>query len=355
MRRLILGALAALLSGPAWAVCPSTITDCPFPVFNGITSGANINMLDNKYLVISTDGTKQFGFNNSTNAAVLTNVVLQPNLGVQLPQDQPLILNATSGSNAIAVFDSALQRIRFKNVPVQIDGSLYMPGGNITTSGSLTVANGIAVIGAYTGTTDAALTFTGATFSGGAPAIVLGDNTPLQFSTGATGFAVTANSTANTLAISYNGTTKFAVDSNGNLTIAGQLTAGSAFQGLATFAQGVYISGGGLVMGTNQTLMASSAANAVSGFDLSATTFSVNSFNDGKVSFGGNGDVLLNSGVTLATAATAGFVHFPHTGAAPTGTPINTTPGCAWNTASHVMNCFDGSAWYHSTWTSGAG
>ena len=356
MRRIILGALlaAAIPCGQAFAVCPSTITDCPFPIFNGVTSAANINMLDNKYLVLSTDATKQFGYDTSANAVKLTNVILQTNMGVQMPQDQPLIFNEPT-STAIEVFDSSIGRIRFKNVPVQIDQTLYMPGGNIITAGYVSVGNGISVIGAYSGTADAALSFAGATFVGGAPAIIVGDNSLLQMSTSNTGFAVASNTVSNSLNITYNGTTKLALDPSGNLTIGGQLTTGSAFQGLVTFSAGITVNGGPITSGSTTTVFTSNAVNATTGIDLSGTTYSGNTFNDGHISFSGIGDALINSGTTLATAATTGFMHIPHTSAAPTGTPTNTTPGCEWNTGSHTMNCYDGSSWYHQTFTSTAG
>jgi hypothetical protein len=97
------------------------------------------------------------------------------------------------------------------------------------------------------------------------------------------------------------------------------------------------------------------AWTVANGIDWHIGTFTGNSWNDGHVSFSGAGDVLLNSASALATNATAGFVHLPHTTAAPTGTPANTTPGCEWNTATHVLNCYDGSAWYHFTGAAGAG
>jgi hypothetical protein len=93
---------------------------------------------------------------------------------------------------------------------------------------------------------------------------------------------------------------------------------------------------------------------ANNGIDFSQMTFSGNSWNDGHIVMTGAGDLLANSATALATSATAGFLHLPHTTAAPTGTPTNTTPGCEWNTATHTLNCYDGAAWYHFTGTSGA-
>ena len=117
--------------------------------------------------------------------------------------------------------------------------------------------------------------------------------------------------------------------------------------------------GGGFPMDTLGTLIKAATASGTmlvaNGINWSGVTFSGNSWNDGHVSFSGAGDVLLNSASVLSTNATAGFVHLPHTSAAPTGTPSNTTPGCEWNTTTHVLNCYDGSAWYHFTGTSGAG
>ena len=117
--------------------------------------------------------------------------------------------------------------------------------------------------------------------------------------------------------------------------------------------------GGGFPMDTLGTLINAATASGTmlvaNGINWSGVTFSGNSWNDGHVSFSGAGDVLLNSASALATNATAGFVHLPHTTAAPTGTPANTTPGCEWNTATHVLNCYDGSAWYHFTGVAGAG
>jgi len=246
--------------------------------------------------------------------------------------------------------------LRVKNVPVQIDGSLYLPGGNAVVAGSLSVGNGATVIGSYSGTSDPALTFANATFSGGAAAVILGDNSSLQLSTSSSGFALTANSTSNKTILSFGGSPIFTVDQGGNAVFSGTLTQAGAFTGLATFNAGVLITNGALVISsTTGTIFQSSGPTATGGIDLTATTFSGNSFSDGRVTFSGAGEVLLNSATTLATTTTTGLVHLPHVGGTPTGVPVNTTPGCLWNTVSHTLNCYDGSAWFHSTFSSSAG
>ena len=90
------------------------------------------------------------------------------------------------------------------------------------------------------------------------------------------------------------------------------------------------------------------------GIDWHLGIFSGNSWNDGHIQMTGAGDLLANSATVLPTSATAGFIHLPHTAAAPTGTPTNTTPGCEWNTATHTLNCYDGASWYHFTGTLGS-
>lgn len=354
MRRLAIAALAAFISGNAYAVCPSTITDCPFPIFNGITSAANINMLDNKALVFSTDGTKSIGYQSSNNAVVLTNSILLSNFGFATPADQPWIFNNPTNT-AVVNYDSGIGRLRIKNVPLQVDGSLYLPGGNAVVAGSLSVGNGATVIGAYSGTSDPALTFANATFSGGAAAVVLGDNSALQLSTAASGFSLASNTVTGKVALTYGGSPVFTVDQSGNATFSGSLTQAGTFVGLATFNAGILLTSGSMVISsTTGTLIQTAGSTATAGLDMSATTFSGNTFNDGHVSFSGAGDILLNSATTLPTATTVGLLHLPHVGATPTGVPTNTTPGCVWNTVSHTLNCYDGSAWFHSTFSASA-
>lgn len=373
MRRIVIAALLAVLSNSAFALCPAVLTDCPFPVFRSLTLGGNLNMGDNLSIIMSSDATKTLSFQSSPNAVVLTNVILQPNLGVQIPAGQPLILNSASGT-AIINYDTSLNRVRLQNVPFQIDGALYMPGGNITLAGALSVGNGILVNGAYSGTTDPALSFAGATFAAGAPALILGDNSLLQLSTANTGFALAASTATNSVNLTYNGATQFSVDNSGNVTINGHLNQSTAFQGLQTFTAGLTVSGGtatfaGPVIGNGTNTFASIAVGdggsgeadiSVAGtgnlfMKMGATAlFRVAANNVSVIDALGNGDILLNSASTLATNATAGFLHIPSTTAAPTGTPANTTPGCEWNKGTHTMNCYDGAAWYHATWVSGA-
>jgi hypothetical protein len=119
-------------------------------------------------------------------------------------------------------------------------------------------------------------------------------------------------------------------------------------------------SGGNFPVYTGGTLIYGQAASGgtwtvANGIDWHLGTFTGNSWNDGHIQMIGSGDLLANSATALATSATAGFLHLPHTTAAPTGTPTNTTPGCEWNTGTHTLNCYDGSSWYHFTGTAGAG
>lgn len=119
---------------------------------------------------------------------------------------------------------------------------------------------------------------------------------------------------------------------------------GAGYMGVRT--TGTLIYGQGLI---------GSTFTVANGIDWHLGTFTGNSWNDGHIMLTGAGDALLDSASTLATAATAGFVHLPHTTAAPTGTPTNTTgPACEWNTTSHSLNCYDGTGWFHVTATSGA-
>jgi hypothetical protein len=101
------------------------------------------------------------------------------------------------------------------------------------------------------------------------------------------------------------------------------------------------------------TLLGGTGTGATAALSWTQATTLALSPSGGVTSVGG--DFLANSASALATGATQGFLHLPHTTGAPTGTPANTTPGCEWNTSSHTLNCYDGSAWYHFTGTSGAG
>ena len=114
------------------------------------------------------------------------------------------------------------------------------------------------------------------------------------------------------------------------------------------------VNSGTMIMGQGANGGSFTVAN---GIDWHLGTASGNWLNfGGNVIITGAGDALLNSPTALATTATAGFVHFPHSAGTPTGTPTNTTgPACQWNTSSHTLNCYDGAGWYHVTATSGAG
>ena len=68
-----------------------------------------------------------------------------------------------------------------------------------------------------------------------------------------------------------------------------------------------------------------------------------------------SGDVLTGNATAIGATAVTGYFHFPKQSAAPTATPTNTGVACAWNTASHAINCYDGASWYHLTGVSGAG
>ena len=107
----------------------------------------------------------------------------------------------------------------------------------------------------------------------------------------------------------------------------------------------------GFVLATGE-----SAQTVANGVDIHDVSFTGNAWNDGHVSFTGNGDALMNSASALATTATTGFLHLPNMAGAPTGTP-GTISGdaCVINTATFTLNCYIGSGWYHTTLTAGAG
>ena len=98
-----------------------------------------------------------------------------------------------------------------------------------------------------------------------------------------------------------------------------------------------------------------SAQTVANGVDIHNVSFTGNSWNDGHVSFTGNGDALMNSASALATTATTGFLHLPNMAGAPTGTPSVTSPAIVVNTSTNTLNINIGGSWYHATLTAGAG
>jgi hypothetical protein len=67
------------------------------------------------------------------------------------------------------------------------------------------------------------------------------------------------------------------------------------------------------------------------------------------------GDTYFGSATALNAVSVQGYMHFPSQTAAPTATPNATDVACAWNTATHVLNCRDGATWYKIAGTAGAG
>ena len=68
------------------------------------------------------------------------------------------------------------------------------------------------------------------------------------------------------------------------------------------------------------------------------------------------GDVRIGPAATaLSGTAVAGFLYLPFTGAAPTGTPTDTSPSITYDRGTHTINVYDGTGYYHLTLTNGAG
>lgn len=67
------------------------------------------------------------------------------------------------------------------------------------------------------------------------------------------------------------------------------------------------------------------------------------------------GDTYFGSATALNAVSVQGYMHFPSQTAAPTATPNATDVACAWNTATHVLNCRDGATWYKIAGVAGAG
>lgn len=233
-----------------------------------LIASAGVKLPDNQLLTMSTDGTRTLSWQASSNTFTFQNAPVQFNAGAQLTDGQSFIFNATEGT-AIALYDTTLNRVRFENVPVQIDNSLYIPGGNVIASGTVAAGDGLLVTGAYSGYTNPGLNFSTSTFASGAPAIILGDNNAISFSTAATGFQLASSTTSpQKWQLTWNGAPIFSVDSNGNLTCAGTGCSSSAAQ---TFSN-VTVTG-------NQTISGTLGVGGASTFTGAVTLPSLNTSN----------------------------------------------------------------------------
>lgn len=247
MHRLIISAIILLASHAAFAVCPTTPTDCPtLPTVNGLKTAGPIQMLtDGLLLQLSSDGLKTLSYQSSPNAIVLDNAPVQPNFGIQIPDGEPLIMNATEGT-AIQRYDPVLGAVRFQNIPVQIDAGLQIPGGNLGVAGTATIGNGIKVVGDYT--TSSPLDFSTAQFATGVAAINLGTGNTINFANGPGGFQIGPLSTE--LAITFNGSPVWTINNNGVMACAGgQPCAGGSGGGGGASGVGLNLvtAGGGAV------------------------------------------------------------------------------------------------------------
>jgi hypothetical protein len=104
------------------------------------------------------------------------------------------------------------------------------------------------------------------------------------------------------------------------------------------------------------------AAGTVDSFTICASTGSTHVITGSLATAGGTmrlngtgGDTFIGSATALIATSLVGYFHFPAQSAAPTATPTNTGVACAYNTATNVINCYNGSGWFKFAGVAGAG